>query len=126
MDLPDRESVAIGALGAIDLPKGVYLYFGSAFGPGGLRARMGRHLREEKVCRWHVDYLRPHVRMREIWYQTMARRECQWARHALLMHGADSVCSFGASDCGCPAHLVRFKALPRSLARELQFSQPDG
>ncbi|MGE5612498.1 MAG: DUF123 domain-containing protein, partial [Bacillota bacterium] len=42
---------------AAGLPAGRYLYCGSARGPGGLRARVGRHMRKGKVVRWHVDRL---------------------------------------------------------------------
>ena len=41
-DLPAR--LAIGSLGELEIRPGYYLYTGSAFGPGGLRARAGRHL----------------------------------------------------------------------------------
>ena len=37
---------------------GRVLYVGSAGGPGGIRARVGRHLAREKARRWwHVDWL---------------------------------------------------------------------
>ena len=39
------------------LEPGTYVYAGSARGPGGIRARVGRHLRKEKAVRWHVDHL---------------------------------------------------------------------
>jgi len=48
----------VGRRWAVALPSGVYVYVGSAWGPGGLAARLRRH-----VCRgarrlwWHVDYL---------------------------------------------------------------------
>jgi len=40
------------------LEPGVYIYVGSAWGPGGLRARLCRHLygRRGRV-HWHIDYL---------------------------------------------------------------------
>jgi histidyl-tRNA synthetase len=39
------------------LSPGDYLYCGSARGPGGLRARLVRHIRREKRAHWHVDQL---------------------------------------------------------------------
>ena len=36
---------------------GFYLYCGSAKGPGGLAARLARHMRHGKAIRWHVDVL---------------------------------------------------------------------
>src|SRR5512134_2058429 len=39
------------------LAAGYYLYCGSAKGPGGLRARLERHMRRGKLVRWHIDNL---------------------------------------------------------------------
>ncbi len=39
------------------LNPGIYVYIGSAYGPGGLRSRIMRHLRRNKKVFWHVDYL---------------------------------------------------------------------
>ena len=46
-----------GALGALELPPGWLMYVGSARGPGGLAARVGRHLCGTGRPRWHVDFL---------------------------------------------------------------------
>ena len=50
-------ALGIPRFGAAILPPGRYAYGGSAYGPGGLRARIGRHLRRDKPLRWHVDRL---------------------------------------------------------------------
>ncbi len=47
----------IGSLGVIKFRKGIYLYVGSAMGPGGLRSRISRHYRRDKKIHWHIDYL---------------------------------------------------------------------
>lgn len=39
------------------LAPGTYLYAGSAWGPGGIRARVLRHARRAKALHWHVDSL---------------------------------------------------------------------
>lgn len=39
------------------LTGGLYVYTGSAFGPGGLSARISRHLRRRKPHHWHIDEL---------------------------------------------------------------------
>ena len=39
------------------LDAGTYVYAGSAFGPGGIRARVSRHLRTGKKPHWHIDHL---------------------------------------------------------------------
>ncbi|MEM0191910.1 MAG: GIY-YIG nuclease family protein [Candidatus Korarchaeum sp.] len=47
----------VGALGTFEVPEGILAYVGSAYGPGGLIARISRHFRKGKRLRWHVDYL---------------------------------------------------------------------
>ena len=64
-DLNDR--VQIGRLGEIELRPGYYIYVGSAFGPGGVKARVERHWRTDKRKHWHIDYLREHVTPVEAW-----------------------------------------------------------
>jgi Uri superfamily endonuclease len=101
----------VGALGLCELPAGVYIYVGSACGPGGLRARVRRHFRPEKPLHWHVDYLTAAIPPVEvIWEASGARRECEWVRAFVAETGAVApVPGFGSSDCkaGCPAHLLR-------------------
>lgn len=40
--------IRIGKLGVLLFGKGFYAYFGSMFGPGGLKSRIRRHLRKKK------------------------------------------------------------------------------
>jgi hypothetical protein len=49
--------VALPGKPATTLSVGRYLYCGSARGPGGLGARLRRHMRRDKSFRWHVDRL---------------------------------------------------------------------
>lgn len=89
------------------LPAGVYIYCGSARGPGGIRARAGRHLRGGGARHWHIDRLLPRTKPMAVWARTgPSRLECAWAR-ALAGEGRFSAPAprFGASDCRCPAHL---------------------
>lgn len=37
------------------LTPGTFLYAGSAYGPGGIAARVRRHTRRNKVRHWHID-----------------------------------------------------------------------
>lgn len=116
MRLSAPATVAVGRLGVFNLPEGFYLYVGSAHGAGGLRARVGRHLRAEKRLHWHVDYLTAHAEITEVWIRASAERlECHWAGLLAGLHGVSiPVSRFGASDCTCPAHLFRLpgEALP--------------
>jgi len=52
-----RARLHVGSLGTLTFQPGLYLYVGSARGPGGLRARVNRHVRRDKSRRWHIDYL---------------------------------------------------------------------
>jgi Uri superfamily endonuclease len=115
----------IGRLGLRSFPAGFFLYVGSAFGPGGLKGRMGHHLRGTRRCRWHIDYLRGACNLWALWASVEAERcEHRWA--ALLAQSsftAAAVQGFGSSDCACPTHLfycadaVRLHALQRRLRR---------
>jgi len=112
--LPRPVAITVGRLGCFQFLAGWYAYAGSARGPGGLAARVARHLREPKLLRWHVDYLRAHAQPVEVWYvEGHRRRECAWAAALSTLPGASIlVPRFGASDCHCPAHLTHFAAPP--------------
>ena len=102
-----RSSVDIGKLGTLPLLPGFYLYIGSAFGFGGLKARLAHHGKMATRPHWHIDYLRPKTSLESIWYSCDAKkREHLWAEVASEMPGATVLLSrFGASDCSCVAHL---------------------
>lgn len=108
----------IGRLGEFRIPPGWLVYVGSARGPGGLSARLARHLRHPKPSVWHVDFLRPVARPTAIWWATGTDRwECLWAAALAQMPGASRpIPGFGSSDCHCPAHLFHF---PEPPEREL-------
>lgn len=112
--LPCPATITVGRLGCFQFPAGWYAYAGSARGPGGLAARIARHLRVSKPLRWHVDYLRTRAQPVEVWYtQGHRRQECGWAAALSALPGASiPVPRFGASDCHCPAHLTYFATLP--------------
>jgi len=97
----------IGRLGVLALRPGHYLYVGSAFGLGGLAARVARHLRADKPRHWHLDYLRPALEPLETWWRPgPVRLEHRWALALCAAPGISvPLAGFGASDCRCPAHL---------------------
>jgi Uri superfamily endonuclease len=94
-------------LGLVEFLRGHYIYFGSAL--GGLKARVDRHLRQEKMLHWHADYLSAEVPWEYAWQLADGRRwECVWAASAAGREGVGSpVPGFGSSDCRCVSHLVR-------------------
>ena len=95
--------------GPWQLPAGHYAYCGSAYGPGGIAARVARHLRGAKARRWHIDHLSAIAPIAGV-LADPGGHECDlldWARR--LADSEIPVKGFGASDCRrCPAHLIRF------------------
>jgi len=120
--VPEPTSVEVGALGRVELTPGRYAYVGSAFGPGGLRARVRRHARNgpDKSLHWHVDYVRAAARLEgAVWSTDDVRHECTWAQHLRALDGARVPCpGLGASDCDCSSHFVRLPADPNVWAEE--------
>ena len=109
-----RDVIQVGRLGPLQLKPGFYTYVGSAFGPGGLKARISHHRRVSKHHRWHVDYLRAVTRLHGVWYTyDSILREHQWAEAMLHMKDTSiPVEGFGSSDCSCPSHLTFNHSLP--------------
>jgi Uri superfamily endonuclease len=123
----------IGRLGRFDFASGIYLYVGSAFGAGGLPARLAYHQRRHKPRpHWHIDYLRAEACLCEAWSVSGGGRlECVWCR-ALAAHPAVStpVPGFGSRDTGCPTHLFYLPCPSRlgfltSLVFEGVITHPD-
>lgn len=113
--LTEPVMLTVGRLGPRRFARGSYGYVGSAFGPGGLAARIGHHLRGAGRVHWHLDYLRSHVTAREVWCSAAAvELEHRWARTLAAMRGATApAAGFGATDCSCPTHLFAFPRIPR-------------
>jgi Uri superfamily endonuclease len=121
-------NIRIGRLGTLPLRPGYYIYLGSAFGPGGTRARTARHLKKSTAKRWHIDYLKPRVELIEIWYtHDPVRREHDWA-NALIAQPLFSapLPGFGSSDCKCLTHLLYSRSKPdiRGQSTNIDFRIP--
>ncbi len=100
--LPEETTITVGKLGPVLFPCGHYAYVGSAL--GGLKQRLGRHLRAEKKLHWHIDYLLQKARIEEIiTCETDERTECAIVN--ALSERFESVPGFGSSDCHCRSHL---------------------
>ena len=70
----------VGRLGTFDIVPGFYAYVGSAFGAGGLRARIGHHLESTAAPHWHIDYLLGIAEPIEVWFSTASQKlERHWA-----------------------------------------------
>ena len=103
-----RLQASIGMLGTIQLDPGIYIYVGSAHGPGGLRARLRRHLcGARKRVHWHIDMLiesgaHPIIALAAC---SAAKQEESLAR-ACLERCSLAAPRFGSTDApGSPGHL---------------------
>jgi Uri superfamily endonuclease len=104
-------TVTIALRPPVTLPPGTYLYCGSAKGPGGLKARLSRHMRRRKSIRWHVDQLTCRGRVLGAWIVPDGN-ECELVGQ--LSHLPRPIPGFGSTDCRhCSTHLL---AWPRGAS----------
>ncbi len=89
------------------LTPGTYLYAGSAWGPGGIRARVLRHARRRKAQHWHVDRLTRVADLMTV-IAFPGGHECEVIERARALPGTSvPIRGFGSSDCrSCAAHLL--------------------
>lgn len=85
---------------------GWYVYAGNANGPGGLRARVGRHLRRDKRAHWHVDHLAGEGSVAPLCFP--GADECGLVESLIAApRFAVPVPGFGSTDCRrCDSHLL--------------------
>ena len=55
IELTEANPINVGKLGIHIFEPGYYLYVGSEL--NGLVSRISRHMRSDKPCHWHIDYL---------------------------------------------------------------------
>jgi Uri superfamily endonuclease len=92
--------LTIGRLGVCRMASGFYAYVGSAFGSGGLRARLRHHLGHTTRPHWHLDYLLAHAEVVEIWYAPSDHKQEQGVAEVFQASRRFQipVPGFGASD----------------------------
>ena len=101
--------ISTGRFGGFCLLSGIYFYCGSAHGPGGLRARISRHIRLEKKKHWHYDFIRPYLLLSRVWWTDLTVSECDLCRWiAEFTHISFPLAGFGSTDCSrdCRSHLM--------------------
>lgn len=93
------------------ISRGIYYYVGSAKGPGGLRARINRHLRGAKKLHWHIDYLLTNQAsiVTHVVYAETEKPECVLVPVLERLGATHIARGFGSSDCKykCFSHLLR-------------------
>jgi len=102
--LSTSTTLTIGALGVASLPAGFYAYVGSAMGPGGLYARIRRHLSSKKRIKWHIDYVLKAGKIVGVIYGVSSvKRECEVAS-LIAKRYSFIVKKLGSTDCKCISH----------------------
>ncbi len=91
----------------LTLAAGIYLYVGSANGPGGIKARLKRHFRSTKKIHWHIDQLTTRAAHIEALAVT-GGNECALGRLLTASNRFQiALTGFGSSDCrSCDSHLL--------------------
>jgi len=111
--LPRATEISVGRLGRYPFRRGWYFYCGSAFGPGGLRARLGHHLRPSVKRHWHIDYLKEWAGIRAVWLCRGSNCEHDWSQLLAELENAERpLPGFGSSDCECRSHLLYLPKKP--------------
>jgi len=114
LSLQKEINIQVGSLGSISFEKGNFIYIGSALGPGGLKKRVSRHLKQEKKIFWHIDYLLNNdfvdIKVYGAIYSNK-KIECDIVHLIKELFNEDllSIKNFGSSDCNCVSHLLFFK-----------------
>jgi Uri superfamily endonuclease len=109
--VPRRSLLLVGSLGEVTLERGWYAYVGSA--ARAREARVARHLASDKPLRWHADHLFTAFPAARAWLVDGAAGECALADALAALPGAERrPRRFGAGDCRCSGHLVRFTRRP--------------
>jgi Uri superfamily endonuclease len=115
--VPWMKRLDIGRLGTYDIIPGFYAYVGSAFGPGGLHARLHHHLESAAQPHWHIDYLLGHAEPVEVWYALSDRKLEQDLAEVLERSSRFRmpIRRFGSSDYrrSRTSHLFYSKRLPQ-------------
>jgi len=110
--------MVVGGLGVISFQTGHYAYVGSARGPGGLGARLRRHMSLTKKKRWHIDFLLEQARPTEAIVFLSGVQESSLA--ASLESFLQCVKGFGASDDPVSqSHLFYIGGKPLEVARRI-------
>ncbi|MGQ9759405.1 MAG: GIY-YIG nuclease family protein [Candidatus Methanomethylicaceae archaeon] len=114
-----------------NLDPGVYVYAGSALGPGGVAGRLKRHFKtfttHTTKRHWHIDHLLPiSASLAAVFSNSQTNMECALVL-SLKQLGLCVVKGFGNTDCksGCMGHLlslgnVEFEEAIETVIKALQ------
>lgn len=85
---------------SVILEPSVYFYIGSARGPGGVLARVARHLVKEKRVWWHIDKLLecPSTNIRGVFLLRAVNCDCEFEVTRVFREEFSYIPRFGSSD----------------------------
>jgi Uri superfamily endonuclease len=120
----------VGQFREVRLPRGHYICVGSAFGKGGVRGWVARHLLVPDRRREHLDYVRRSLTPLEVWFTYgPTNLACDWVRVLRYELGGDvRVYGFGVTRGDpCSAHFLHFVERPdyARFVGEVQRHCPD-
>lgn len=104
ISLHAQAEITVGSLGMLQFSPGSYYYIGSA--QKNLKQRVERHLRQEKKCRWHIDYLTVTSLKKKALLLPSQKEECALAQSMKKHFSFKEINRFGCSDCSCKSHLL--------------------
>ena len=93
--------------GERQLEEGMYAYVGSAFGSGGLRARISRHWKKDKKKHWHIDWITTSDRCEHVGAYVFVGEHIEANLAEILGNRFTPIPGFGASDSKEDSHLFK-------------------
>ncbi|MGX8694226.1 MAG: GIY-YIG nuclease family protein [Methanobrevibacter sp.] len=114
INLDETSEIEIGKLGKVNFNNGYYIYVGSAM--NSLKARINRHLSDDKKIHWHIDYMlkNDNAEISEVIYNVSDKKiECMLSQQ--ISQKSEGIENFGCSDCNCESHLYYFKTKKEAI-----------
>jgi len=105
---------------SVILEPGVYFYIGSARGPGGVLARLARHLVGEKRVWWHIDRLLKcsSINIYGVFLLKAINCDCEFEVTRVFREKFNYIPRFGSSDKRQdPSHLFKCSNLVECLSQ---------
>ncbi|RLG81578.1 MAG: DUF123 domain-containing protein [Thermoprotei archaeon] len=94
-------TVTVRSSRVFGIPRGIYLYIGSARGIGGLKSRVLRHVRGAKSMFWHIDYLlaHPSTSIAGVYYAVVGKSsDYESMLSSIMAREFNGIKGFGCSD----------------------------
>lgn len=104
LQLEERKTIEIGALGNIEFEPGTYVYVGSAM--NSVEKRLERHFSETKNKHWHIDYFTEEAKPFD-YLMIPETSEYEEFLAEKLENYCKPVPGFGSSDSSQNSHLFR-------------------